>query len=433
MPNEEKICVPAPRQSPEKTELAAGLACLIRFATLMLRSGDAAFRVHEWTAKLARAMGFEGFAARISLGTMTVTVRRGEDEITSVAEIAPLGINAFRIGALEALARAVKPGTNPGTIAAQLDRIERTKPLHPLLLTAIAVGAASGAFSYLNDGGPIEIFASALAGAAGQSLRSILLGRRINQYVTTALCAILASGLYCLVLALLGRLGLPAPSHAAGFISSVLFLVPGFPLVAALLDLLQHQTEAAVMRLAYGVAILLAGAFGLAMVASLAGLTAAPPPFAPESEATRLFFRAIATLAGGCGFAILYNSSWRTALTVAGLALIGNELRLGLHDAGMALAPATLAGAFIVGLLASFVRDRVSRAGHPCPRIALTVPGIIIMVPGTFAFQTIVLFDQGEVTAALSAAGLGAFVVGAMALGLAAARFATESGWLFES
>ncbi len=427
------MCVPAPRQSLERTELAASLACLIRFATLMLRSGDAAFRVREWSAKLAHAMGIESFAARISLGTMTLSVRHGEHEITRVAEIAPPGINAFRIGALEALARAVKPGTNSDVIAAQLDAIEKTKPLHPLLLTALAVGAASGAFSYLNDGGAIEIFASALAGATGQALRSILLGRRINQYVTTALCAVLASGLYCLVLALLSHLGLPAPSHAAGFISSVLFLVPGFPLVAALLDLLQHQTEAAVMRLAYGMTVLLAGAFGLALVASLAGLSAAPPPFAPENEVTRLLFRAIATLVGGCGFAILYNSSWRTALAVAALALIGNELRLGLHDAGIALALATLAGAFAVGLLASFVQGRMMRAGHPSPRIALTVPGIIIMVPGTFAFQTVVLFDQGKVIAALSAAGLGAFVVGAMALGLAAARFATESEWLFES
>ena len=39
-------------------------------------------------------------------------------------------------------------------------------------------------------------------------------------------------------------------AHAPGFIFSVLFLVPGFPLVASLLDLVQHQTVAAIARLA---------------------------------------------------------------------------------------------------------------------------------------------------------------------------------------
>jgi uncharacterized membrane protein YjjB (DUF3815 family) len=55
------------------------------------------------------------------------------------------------------------------------------------------------------------------------------------------------------------------------------------------------------------------------------------------------------------------------------------------------------------------------------------------MVPGTYAFQTVVLFDEGQVIAGLHAAVLGPFGGGAMALGLAAARFATEWQWLGES
>jgi uncharacterized membrane protein YjjB (DUF3815 family) len=156
-------------------------------------------------------------------------------------------------------------------------------------------------------------------------------------------------------------------------------------------------------------------------------LSAPPPP--PEfGETLTLLLRAIASFAGGCGFAILYNSSPRTVLAVGALALVGNELRLALHDAGMTLAPATFLGALAVGLMASLARPRLHE-----PRIALTVPRIIIMVPGTYAFQTVVLFDQGDMLAAMQAAVLGGFVVGAMALGLAAARFATERGWMVES
>jgi uncharacterized membrane protein YjjB (DUF3815 family) len=110
------------------------------------------------------------------------------------------------------------------------------------------------------------------------------------------------------------------------------------------------------------------------------------------------------------------------------LALIGNELRLALNDAGLALPPATFLGALAVGVLASWVRPYVHE-----PRIALTVPGIIIMVPGSYAFQTVVLFNAGSILEAMRAATLAWFVVGAMALGLATARFISERRWLIES
>jgi len=215
---------------------------------------------------------------------------------------------------------------------------------------------------------------------------------------------------------------------AVGFISSALFLVPGFPLVAALLDLVQHQITAGMARLFYALMILLAAAFGLSVVAGIADLPSVPPPAPGHGiEPMTLLWRALASFAGGCGFALLYNSRLRTVLTVGLLSLAGNELRLALHDLGMSLPPATFLGALAVGLLAS-----IARAELHVPRIVLTVPGIIIMTPGIYAFRTIVLLNQGEVLAAVEAGAVCCFVVGAMALGLAAARFATERHWIVE-
>jgi len=93
------------------------------------------------------------------------------------------------------------------------------------------------------------------------------------------------------------------------------------------------------------------------------------------------------------------------------LALVGNELRLMLHDAGMMLAPATFLGALAVGLIASLGGQRLNE-----PRITLTVPGIITMVRGIYAFQTVVFFNQGQMLEALQAAVMVDFVVGAMAV-----------------
>jgi uncharacterized membrane protein YjjP (DUF1212 family) len=404
------------------------LDSLLRFGASMLRAGDTAFRVREWMRVIAGAMRLDALSVEVTHGAMTGSARRGDEHAALVREVAPPGINAWRVGELEQLARTAQSGLTPAELDAKLQAIEAAPPLYSIAQTVAAVAAASAAFAYLNGGGLIALIAAAFGGGIGQGLRSLLFARRLNQYAVTALCAVVASGLYCAIAALLASAGIGTAHHAAGFISSALFLVPGFPLVAALLDLLQHQTLAGISRLAYGTMVLLAAAFGLSIVAAVAGLTVDLPPAPKFGEPLTLLLRAIASFAGGCGFAILYNSSGRTVLAVGVLALVGNELRLALHDAGMTLAPATLLGAFTVGLLASLVRRRLHE-----PRIALTVPGIIIMVPGIYAFQTVVLFDQGEVLGALQAAALGAFVVGAMAMGLAAARFVSERGWIIES
>jgi uncharacterized membrane protein YjjP (DUF1212 family) len=416
-------------QGADPAALTQALEVLMHFGALMLRAGNAAFRVRQWMGRLASAMGIDALAVHIAIGGgMTATARRGGAHVTLASEIAPLGINASRLGLLEHLARDARPGLTAAELAAKLKAIEAEPPFYSLAVTAAAVGAASGAFSFLNSGGPSEIVAAFVGGAVGQSLRSLLFRYRFNQYAVTALSAVVASGVYVLVAHALAWAGLPVSPHAAGFISSALFLVPGFPLIAGLLDLMQHQIVAGITRLAYALMVLTAAAFGLCLVAAGASLTLTAPPPPQFGELTTLGFRALASFAGGCGFAILYNSTPRTVVTVGCLALVGNELRLAVHDAGMQLALATFLGALVVGLLASVARPWLRE-----PRIALTVPGIIIMVPGTYAFQTVVLLDQGNVLAALEAASLGAFVVGAMALGLATARLASQRGWIVES
>jgi uncharacterized membrane protein YjjP (DUF1212 family) len=404
------------------------LDVLLRFGRMMLQAGDTAFRVRESMGTLAGRLGIENLAVQIALNGMTASARRGGDLVTITCEIGPPGINAWRIGALERLARRDDSGLTARRLAEELDAIEAVPALRSIATVAIAIGLASGAFSYLNGGDMLGTAMAAVAGGLGQSLRALLLRHRGNQYAVTALVTVVTAGLYCVGIASLGATGF-GPGHAAGFIFSVLFLVPGFPLVASLLDAVQHQPMASLSRLFYATMILLAAAIGLSAVAAIAGLAATVAPAAPPSLVLlTLALRALASLLAGFGFAALYNSSTRVVLAVGVLSLLGNELRLALHDLGMPLPPATFLGALLVGLLASLVEARLHE-----PRIAVTVPSIIIMTPGLFAFQTIVMLNQGQVLTALQAGANFCFVVGAMAMGLAAARFMTERRWLAES
>ena len=102
------------------------LDVVLRFGAAMLRSGDTAFRVREAMGLLAKALGIEHLAVHITIGGMTATAQAGGETVTLAREVAPLGVDASRIAALERLARTSKPGLTAEALAAEIDAIEAT-------------------------------------------------------------------------------------------------------------------------------------------------------------------------------------------------------------------------------------------------------------------------------------------------------------------
>jgi Putative threonine/serine exporter len=99
-----------------------------------------------------------------------------------------------------------------------------------------------------------------------------------------------------LAAALPGHIGFGFARYPAGLIASVLLLVPGFPLIAGLFDLLRYQTVAAVTRLAYGAMILLAVALGLSIVIAVAGVDLSRQPPLELAYPLKLLLRAARAL-----------------------------------------------------------------------------------------------------------------------------------------
>jgi uncharacterized membrane protein YjjB (DUF3815 family) len=173
-----------------------------------------------------------------------------------------------------------------------------------------------------------------------------------------------------------------------------------------------------VSRMAYGVMMLLAVALGLSIVIAVAGVDITRQPSLELAYSVKLLLRAIASFVAACAFAMLFNTPVRTVLAVGLLAVVANGLRLILIDMGMMLAPAAFFAAFVVGLVALVIDGRFN-----VPRMAMTVAPIVIMIPGIYAFEMIVLFNHGQMLDALQASAACGFVVGALAMGLATARF----------
>lgn len=400
-----------------RAPLSDALEVLLRFGALMLQAGNTAVRTRGWIDTMASKLGFEAVSVNASLDSITLSVRHANGWLTAIREIGPPGVNVLRVAQLERLAKTANAQHTPAEIAAELARIEAASHQYATTRIATAVGLASAGFAFINGAGVPEMLAAAMGGGCGQALKSWLNHRRVNHYAVAAASAVVASGVFVLVAAAASQFGFRFAQYPAGFIASILFLVPGFPLLAGLFDLLQYQTVAALSRLAYGLMILLAVAFGLSIVVAAGGVDVTRQPPLELAYGLKLLFRGVASFVAASAFAILFNSSPRTALAVGLLALFANSLRLILIDVGVMPAPSAFLAALSIGLAALLAERHLD-----VPPVAVTVAPIVIMIPGLLAFETVVFFNHGRMLDALQAFASCGFIVGALAIGLATSR-----------
>src|SRR5690606_11885031 len=127
--------------------------------------------------------------------------------------------------------------------------------------------------------------------------------------------------------------GLSGTSHQAGFVSAVLFLVPGFALVTGALDLAKLDFSAGVARTTYAVLILISAALSVWAVAWATNLSVDPIPPVTVPLLVHVLLRAAASALGVLGFALMFNSTMRMALGAAAIGMVANVIRLQLVDA----------------------------------------------------------------------------------------------------
>src|SRR5690606_10470748 len=137
------------------------------------------------------------------------------------------------------------------------------------------------------------------------------LHRAVNQFAVTTAAAAVACLVYLGFVGLLDVVADAGRGHEAGYVSAVLFLVPGFALVTGALDLAKFDFSAGVAREVYALTVLLAAGLSVWAVAWVSGLSPdpTPPPDLPHLVMTGL--QLLASGLGVLGFALLFNSPWR--------------------------------------------------------------------------------------------------------------------------
>ena len=412
----------------EPVELIRQSGAILRTGKAMLASGTGSYRVKTAMQQVARSMGVDRHEAHVTLTEITTTSHRGPIFRTEVAEVRSIGVNSHRLSQLTDLVNGLRPGATVDEVNRELDRIEALRPLYPAVMNALFAAVACGAFAYLNDGGPVEVIGVFLAAGLGQYVRRFFLHRKFNQFGVTMVAAAVACLAYLgFVLALDVWAGGSGSSHEAGYISSVLFLVPGFALVTGALDLAKLDFSAGVARTVYALSILISAALSVWAISWMTGLSADGTVAAQMPWALQLTLRLVASALGVLGFALMFNSPLRMALGSAAIGMVANALRLELRDTGMAIQAATMIATLVVGLLAAYVAPRIK-----VPRITISVPAVVIMVPGVAAYNSVVGLNNGDASVAVTSGTQAVFVVISIAIGLAAARMLTDREWAFE-
>jgi uncharacterized membrane protein YjjP (DUF1212 family) len=413
----------------DELELIRQSGVALRVGRLSLSAGTGSYRVKSSMARVARALGIDRHAAHVTLTEITTTSHRGASFRTEVAEVRSVGINADRLAELERLAGSLATSGRRATvdeITGELDRIERKPPLYPDVVNALWAAVACAAFAFLNHGGPVEMAGAFVAAWLGQLTRRTLLHRGLNQFGVTMLAAALACLAYLGLVTVLHGLGATEVRHAAGYVSAVLFLVPGFPLVTGGLDLAKLDFSAGLARLTYALMILTSAALAVWGVSIAVGLTPDPEAAPAIAPAALLVLRMLASFVGVLGFALMFNSPWRMALGAAAVGMVANTGRLYVPES-VAPQAAAAGAALLVGLLAAYVAPRLG-----VPRITVSVPAVVIMVPGVSAYRAVFYLSNGDTTQALAYGVQAGLVVVALSVGLAVARMLTDREWGFE-
>lgn len=318
----------------------------------------------------------------------------------------------------------------------RLDLIKNRKPLYKPWFAGLASAVACASFAFLLGGGAYDMLGAFIGAGIGHYVRRRMFMHHLNQFVVTFI-AVAVGALSCIAsLRLVGCFDPAALHHNTAYIGSVLFVIPGFPLITGGLDIAKIDFPSGIQRLCYTMAIILMGTLAGWMVASLVQLN--PQGFTPLGLNPWLnaVLRMITAFAGVWGFSVLFNSPQRMCFVAGIIGAITDTLRLTMADFGIAAEIAAFTGALLAGLLASAWRAVVHRGWAPqylgYPRIGLTVPSIVIMVPGLYMYRAMFYLGQFNTLPALDWTFRAFMVIICLPLGLAVARVITDKSWRYD-
>jgi uncharacterized membrane protein YjjP (DUF1212 family) len=413
--------------APGGTEMAPEAHAIVRMGKALLSAGAETYRVRMAMGQVAAAIGIEWIQSHVTLTEVTVTLFRGQEFRTQVGQVHSVSVNADKLVRLEAMAAALEPGTAPRQVERKIEAIDCLDRIYAPWITALCSAIACAAVGFLNNAWAVELVGVLIGAFLGQYLRVVMSKKHVNIYLTTFCSGLVAAFVYIGVSSALSMAIGDHTPHGAGYVPALIFLVPGYPLVTALLDLVKTDMTAGLSRLAHAFMTLAAGAGALLVVTWLVNVTPDPLSPAPLSPVLHWVLSGLASGIGVTGWAIMFNTPIRASLAAGGVGIVANLVRLGLGEFNAPVWATAGVACLVIGLLSYLISSRFKLS-----EVALSVPAAIIMVPGTFAFRALVFFSRDDQSQVFANTIFAMLTIAGMAMGLSVARILTDRSWALD-
>lgn len=232
---------------------------LLEVGNLLMCSGANTARVRITINRMAEALNYKVslFITHRAL-MLTISDELEESFLSSLKRIAPHGANFKIISAISQLSYRIQPEKMTlDHIQQEVVRISRL-PAYPRLLILFSVALASAAFCKLFGGNYFEMLIAFVASFAGMYVRQQSARAHYNQYLTIFFASLTASFIAGSVAHFY-----PPVLLEHSFVASVLFLIPGVPLINTFSDMIDGNILNGILRGVHGLLVALAITMGM--------------------------------------------------------------------------------------------------------------------------------------------------------------------------
>ncbi len=232
---------------------------LLEIGALLMSSGASTNRIRVTLERTAKGLGY-GVELLITQRALMLTIIEKDQQhfFSRLKRISPHGVNFRIVSGISHLSWYVLE--QKWTVAQITEELQRLKslPHYPRLVVLGFVGLAGSAFCNIFGGGMTEMAVAFVATVVGLFIRQEAIKKKFNPYLCVFFAAFTAS--LIAGLAEFFHIGLQ-PDKA--FATSVLFLVPGIPLINSVSDLMDGNIQNGIVRAMNGLMIAFSIAIGL--------------------------------------------------------------------------------------------------------------------------------------------------------------------------
>ncbi|MBC8051767.1 MAG: threonine/serine exporter family protein [Sphingobacteriaceae bacterium] len=245
--------------NPEKDEIHVLGSTLLEIGALLMVSGASSGRIRNTINRISDSFGYSADML-ISQRTLMLNIYNEDSGhfFNSLKRTSPHGVNFVMLSGISRMSwLIVEQKWNVKQINEELKRL-RSLPHYPRMIILSVVGLAGAAFCRLAGGVAFDMVMVFIGTFCGLFVRQEAMKMKFNPYM----CVYFAAFVSSLLAGIPAKLG-SYDTHEHAFATSVLFLIPGVPLINSFSDMIDGNLQNGLIRGLNGFIISFTIALGL--------------------------------------------------------------------------------------------------------------------------------------------------------------------------